>query len=204
MRGREIELGELIGDEYSYERDAVHVAVIPVVAGEKLSPGQKISPVERGSSVVKAHVSDVEAMRKGFDDPVGIVDPFLDSDVEEGQKFWMLIRPGTTTPVRHDWSHPAFVDKERYNQAKHWMEAFAQKIGVDYDYLLWLGERFADGEHVIMEDGKEVDRGGEKLRDIWMDVYKEFFDHLEVLTGKVPASGTAGIPSMTGGFTCYC
>lgn len=64
-------------------RDAVHVAVVPMVADKKMRPGETVSV--NGKSV-------------------GVVDPFLADDV----KNWLCLYPGSITSLRHDWTHPAF------------------------------------------------------------------------------------------------
>ena len=77
------------------QRDAVHIAIVPVVAGEKLFPGQDVGIV--GDSLVgrSAH-------------PIGIVDPFLKRSVQPNERCWLLLYPGSITSLRHDWTHPAF------------------------------------------------------------------------------------------------
>ena len=77
------------------ERDAIHIAVAPVIAGERLSPGFHV-----------CMIGD-EAFAAGRD-LVGIVDPFLLVDVEPGQRFWLYLYPGSITSLRHEWTHPAF------------------------------------------------------------------------------------------------
>lgn len=71
-----IDLGKLIKDT-SPKRDAVHVAVAPVTAGERLSPGTPIA-ISGGVAVASKN-------------PVGIVDPFLPGPVFENERFWMLV-----------------------------------------------------------------------------------------------------------------
>ena len=78
------------------ERDAVHIAIVPVVAGADLSPGQIVSPDGYPAGVTRHRV--------------GIVDPFLTEQVKEGEHFWLLLYPGTITSLRHEWTHPAFPD----------------------------------------------------------------------------------------------
>lgn len=80
-------------------RDAVHIAVAPVTAGERLHPGEPIGFVERDTTVVLG-VPDC--------DSIGIVDPFLKDAVEKGQQFWMYLYPGSITSLRHEWTHDAF------------------------------------------------------------------------------------------------
>ncbi len=89
------ELGKLIDGVAA--RDAIHVAVAPVTAGQSLLPGQ--------------HVGLTNGVALFNDDPIGIVDPFLTEAVEQGQRFWLLIYPGTITGLRHVFSHPAFAPK---------------------------------------------------------------------------------------------
>jgi hypothetical protein len=88
-------LGKLIeGDE---RRDAVHVAVAPVTAGERLSPGQHVGFVGERVGVAGR--------------PIGVVDPFPTADVKEGERFWLFLYPGTITSLRHVWTHPAFTPR---------------------------------------------------------------------------------------------
>src|SRR5262245_28136818 len=78
-------------------RDAIHLAVEPIEAAEKLFPGQAIGLVDSKASA-NAPVK------------VGIVDPFLDTPVFPGQRFWLVVYPRTIESLRHVWTHPAFAD----------------------------------------------------------------------------------------------
>ncbi len=89
----DIGLGRLITE--SRERDAVHVAVVPVMAAQVLSPGERVGLDGDGKAMAK-------------DEPIGIVDPFLWEDVQPGERFWLWLTPGSITSLRHDWTHPAF------------------------------------------------------------------------------------------------
>jgi hypothetical protein len=85
----------------SARRDCLHFAVAPVVAGEELQPGEHVGFLPNG--------------RIGWSLPniilIGIVDPFLTTPVEEGQRFWLMLYPNTVSSLRHVWSHPAFQPK---------------------------------------------------------------------------------------------
>ena len=92
------QLGRLIEDG-DRRRDAIHIAVAPVTATTRLTPGQPIGLVREGNSELVGPC----------DRNIGIVDPFLPGDVEPGQRFWMFLYPGTITGLRHVWTHPAFT-----------------------------------------------------------------------------------------------
>jgi hypothetical protein len=92
------QLGRLIEDG-ERRRDAVHIALAPVTAADRLTPGQHVGFVQAGN---------VELVGR-CDDNVGIVDPFLAEHVEPGQRFWLFLYPGTITGLRHVWTHPAFT-----------------------------------------------------------------------------------------------
>jgi hypothetical protein len=77
-------------------RDAIHLAVEPVTAGEDLLPGEHIGLYVDGT----AH----KDLRH-----IGIVDPFLPkSGVKKGQRFWLVVYPRMVTSLRHVWDHPDF------------------------------------------------------------------------------------------------
>lgn len=82
------------------ERDAIHVAVVPMVAGQTLQPGQRVELFTRKTALATRGVG------------VGIVDPFRDCAVMCGERFWLLLHPNTVTGMRHHWSHPSFPDEK--------------------------------------------------------------------------------------------
>ena len=91
------QLGRLIEDS-ERRRDAVHVAIAPVTAATTVSPGQHIGLVEDGNTDLVGPC----------DHNIGIVDPFLSHDVQPGQRFWMMLYPGSITSLRHIWTHSTF------------------------------------------------------------------------------------------------
>jgi hypothetical protein len=94
-------LGRLINAEH--KRDAVHIAIAPVVAVETLQPGQHVGFVGEGTERVGA-----SARVK-----LGIVDPFLREPVQPEQRCWLFLYPQTITSLRHEWTHPLFERKSR-------------------------------------------------------------------------------------------
>jgi len=92
-----------IHDEPVGSRDAVHVAVLSVTAGNLLRPGQHVALDDDGST----------ARSNGLGAPtVGIVDPFLDVPVlQPGEKFWLFVYPRTITGLQHVWTHPQIPEQ---------------------------------------------------------------------------------------------
>lgn len=89
-------IGELIQGHAG--RDAIHIAIAPVVANGELFPNQDIGLV--GGSLELVDI---------VDQPIGKVDPFLKSPVRKGERFYMFLYPNTITGLRHVWQHPAFT-----------------------------------------------------------------------------------------------
>ena len=102
-------LGTLI--DGNQKRDAIHLAVEPIIAGEILYPGQDIGIGEDGLAYASLEVCTNKKH-------LGIVDPFLKSSsavichkfIETGQRFWMIIYPRKITSLRHVWEHPDIPD----------------------------------------------------------------------------------------------
>lgn len=94
-------VGQLIPETEQAFRDAIHVAVIPARALVRMSPGCHVGIHEEYLPEVVAESSEARKC-------IGIVDPFLKEDVEEGQRFWLFMYPNTVTSLRHAWSHSAF------------------------------------------------------------------------------------------------
>lgn len=108
------------------QRDAIHMAVAPVIAASTLVPGQRVGflPDGRGAAV------------QPF---VGIVDPFLKTAVLEGQRFWLLVEPNTITSLRHQWSHPAFqgeTESPTRSADEEWLRDFADDVYTPYERLM--------------------------------------------------------------------
>ena len=91
-------LGQLITDG-EMRRDAVHVAIAPVMATETLRPGQHVGLIGDNQHAGPS------------DEPVGVVDPFLQESVQKGERFLLWLYPNTVTGIRHIWTHPAFSRK---------------------------------------------------------------------------------------------
>lgn len=75
------------------DKDAIHVAIVAVRAGEVIKPGDRV-----GFNEFNEAVQD--------DDGPGVADPFRKSIVR-GDSFWMLLAQDEVPNVRHVWEHPS-------------------------------------------------------------------------------------------------
>lgn len=80
------------------QRDAIHLAVEPVVAGQLLHAGQHVGKLPNEGAPEYGITTNT----------VGIVDPFLRGPVHRGQRFWLILYPRQITSLRHVWEHPEF------------------------------------------------------------------------------------------------
>ena len=187
-----VTLGKLI--DGPAERDAVHVAVCPVVAGEDLWPGAHVGISRNG-------VATMSLPGNG----VGIVDPFLTKKVDAGQRCYLFLYPGTVTSLRHHWSHPAFesqlptladvVQGERGDDAaksRAWIAEFAEQFDLDYEGMMAAAEAHLKHNDYIVEHGRE------RWRDLFYDHATEFWTHYELVTGEKVEDKDAGF------FSCSC
>lgn len=178
-------LGTIIDD--TQKRDAIHLAVIPMVAtSRRLGVG--------------AHINTEGVEVKPYSDTaVGIVDPFLRASVEPGERFWCVLYPRTITSLRHVWSHPAFSDSSEFSTSveasRQWLAQFAQDLAdSSLDDLLGAveyatsGGRYADGSICMPND----------LNQYGLEPTDEFWGHWSAVTGKPKPTNA---PT---GFRCAC
>lgn len=91
-------LGSIIKDQDA-AKDAIHIAIAPVVAAITLGVGEHVGFIDGSCEKVSIRAAV----------HIGIVDPFLRTSVMAGERFWLFLYPGTITSLRHDWTHPAFT-----------------------------------------------------------------------------------------------
>lgn len=145
-------LGNLITDKQ--HRDAVHIAVAPVTAGMALWPGQRVG------FVGNAHTVGITS------NTIGIVDPFLTNQVQEGEMFYMFLLPNTITSLRHEWTHPVFEEEDQLAAVEptliklkgspaeeKWISDFAAGIGSTYGEIM-------EGAKEYLVHGSYLVRGG--------------------------------------------
>lgn len=168
-------------------RDAIHLAVEPVIAGVAgLKPGMDIGI---GDDDGLAYGSGVKK--------VGIVDPFIKGEIKKGEMFWLIVYPRQITSLRHVWSHPDFKEPEdqvNYTEedrvyAEGWLRDYCDNNdgAPQYQTIIEAYESGgADGEYFYI--------GGE---DAYGTITDEFWDHMEMLFGKK-------IKHRAGYFACSC
>lgn len=163
-------LGTIITE--NEKRDAIHLAVEPVIAGEKLGPGDDIGFCNDG--LVYRYAEKL----------IGIVDPFLKTEIEREQRFWLIIYPRQINSLRHVWTHPDLPDcpeikasdKTSKEVSEQWLRTFAKEKDVNYYTLIKNAERNDDPEYLTFYD-----------ENAYGDIPPEFWDHIEVVTGtKIP------------------
>lgn len=107
-------------------RDAIHLAVEPVAAGENLKRADYIT------------LKDGLAYKCKENEALGIVDPFV-KKVKAGESLWLVVLPRKITSLRHVWSHPDFKEeggvcaepkeKGAKQKAYEWIQNYAESFG---------------------------------------------------------------------------
>lgn len=140
-------LGELLkGGE---ERDAIHIAILPVTAGDYIAPGQRIYVKPDGWANASGN-------------PNAVADPFLPGQVYPGQKFYALLFPYTIESLRHEWVHPEFPkaqDSSSWSGAEAWLREFADDHYVGFDEMMKAADDLVKGHSDTMDIcfGMDVD-----------------------------------------------
>lgn len=162
----EIKVGEIITTKA--DRDAIHMAIAPVIAGEDLEPGTHVGFEDNGTVVSYRQENQ----------HVGIIDPFLKDKVKKGEQCWLFVYPKTIANLRHHWDHPRFINQTTSSNSQKWLEDYASKHGIVYGDMMLAVEKY-------------VDSGCDEVGDYRIDDYyrgyetpPEFWDHFYVITGK--------------------
>jgi hypothetical protein len=184
-------LGTIIGP--NERRDAIHIAVEPVIAKRHLRPGDHVR-ADGDLAVVES-------------EGVGIVDPFLLNTVKPGERFWLLIYPRQIHSLRHVWTHPAFPDAPEVagempkmgikfiSESEAWIRNYAAELDLGYERLMsgadeWIESRKDGqwGEYLV--DGGNLEGTSTK---------PEFWDHYAKVRGvEVPTKDRENF------FSCSC
>jgi hypothetical protein len=201
-------LGNKIGPRE--KRDAIHLAIELVVAGDTMVPGMHVGLGHDGLAYPTA-IYSVEGL--------GIVDPFLTESVKKGEWFWLIVYPRQITSLRHVWEHPAFDsppvinlhvqridarvqvvkdylgptpdDQAAKRAATREMEEIVAEIGIDFGDLIAAAEQYQiHGDITTQYDG-------ESWRDWMGSNIERFWTAYERLTGKT-------VTERENFFSCNC
>lgn len=168
-------LGMIIGPDQ--KRDAIHLAVFPVEAGERLRPGDDVY-LDNGVALFAG---------TNIGPAVGIVDPFLVAAVNPRQMFWLVVYPRQITSLRHVWEHDSFPpsgetqepvnvkeveDNVLKRVSESWLRSWVSNANT-YDQFETFIERAVKnrGWITVSSDG-------------YGEIPTEFWHHLSVYTGK--------------------
>lgn len=142
-----IPLGKLAADDAG--RDAIHIAVAPIVAADIFSPGEHVGVN-----------SDGKASRN--EPHIGIVDPYLKKTVKPGERFYLCLYPNTITSLRHHWVHPALKEEAPPSKAdfdksesEAWLREYAKRVNPHYaegGYYYKQNGGVDESYRILMED----------------------------------------------------
>lgn len=158
------------------QRDAIHIAILPVISDEDyLRPGDRLQFVAGSKQVVRKVVR--------YSGGVGVVDPFISDEdyIRKGERFWMFLLPNTITGLRHEWTHPEVDDPKVLGESERWLKDFAGRWGFDYDEMIAValgGSNDWGGEYITAQ-GRDLHSSAELGED-----HALFWQHLAVATGR--------------------
>jgi len=164
-------------------KDAIHIAIAQVSAGEKLKAGDHVGFKDNKEGIV---------YKDG--QPIGIVDPYLKEEINKDRLFYLFLYPNTVTSLTHQWEHPAFDrSPERIAEADKWLreqlcdyyddgDALTADVveGTEWNYPRILKE-FKEGDVGFYAYGTDF---SEKYNYNSDGFRKKFWDNLEIVTGK--------------------
>jgi hypothetical protein len=184
-------LGTIIDDTQA--RDAIHLAVEPVIAAHNMDAGAHVGLLDdgRASEFASKHL--------------GIVDPFLTDGVVAGERFWLVVYPRQITSLRHVWVHPDFAAPpettikvefvDSMSPSEKWIRDFADRVSLHYDVVMDGARDWVDSKK-RGEWGEYLCFGGLLEGE---SVPEAFWPHYEAVTGEQVHEDHRG-----SFFTCSC
>jgi hypothetical protein len=150
-------------------RDAVHVACLPAESAERLYPGMRVGYKDGKASPM-------------YTPYLGIVDPFLDGVLTEGNFFWLMLFPRTITGLRHLWSHPDLPDhgdvvtdpSEGKSESELYLRNVALHVGIGFHELVIGAENWAYHSSVPYTNGYEPDHRNVPDVDLFWAAWSEY------------------------------
>ena len=180
------------------EKDAIHLAVYQVVAGENLCAGEKIGLVNGQARKARGEIK-----------ALGIVDPFIEDNhgnVRAGQYFWLIVFPRQITSLRHVWSHPDFLEnvkekkapakKKIMTESEKYIRDLAKRVGITYEVLMEGAADYLDDKRGRKKWASRI-IGGSMMEG--EGVPQQFWPHYEKVTGtRIPDKFRGSF------FSCAC
>ncbi len=167
-------IGELISG--NQQKDAIHVAITPVITGKLMKPGTHV------------RVKDGVAF-PAEKDAIGIIDPFLKTqNIGKDSRVWLFLYPGSVISLRHDWTHLAFISEETKKASEEWLINFCDTHDCPSYETVMAAIR---GEvHEIEYYGRSSEYNDEYLHfngsDAHSSIPDEFWTHVEIVLGRKP------------------
>jgi len=160
-------------------KDAIHVAIVSVRAGESLHPGRRVTLNEHREAVNDA---------KG----IGVADPFLKSRIKKGDNLWILMDASQIANVQHTWDHELdFSPPERVVAEGKQLARYADMLGVTYTQL-------TDAAYKLIDEGVSSEYEGtlsqEELENALDDMWDFWYDWEEETGHEFENEGTACCP----------
>lgn len=164
-------------------KDAVHVAIVSCRAGQALDPGDKVKLNEHREAVLS-------------DKNIGVVDPFMNGRVSNGELFWLVMLPSQVQSVRHEWDHKlSFEPPDREVQKNQWIQIHADRLGLTYEQLMDAANRLYNYEISTRYEGTITSQEDfeYKLDDLY-DFWGEWAEEMGI---EFENEGTACCPEYT-------
>ena len=160
-------------------KDAIHIAIAQVSAGEELKAGDRVGFKDKEGIVFKDATH------------IGLVDPFIQTPIKKDNLFYLFLYPNSVTSLTHQWEHPSFDrSPERIAAADKWLKKHSQAYFAnedDYGFSDWEGTNY----HRFIEEFKASNVSAYAYGDDFSEHYnsnidgfrKKFWDNLEIVTG---------------------
>lgn len=90
--------GRVLDQDFTYTRDAVHIPIVPVIAGGFIKPRSLLTLSKKSSGDIFAKVSEMPTS-------IAVVDPFISETINPGEIFYAWLRPESAQKLWHEWTH---------------------------------------------------------------------------------------------------
>lgn len=169
-------------------KDAVHVAIVSVCAGQALKSGEWFTMNEDGN-----------AIRSTPNKGIGIVDPFLNRTIATGESFWGILSQTEIPNVQHTWEHPQFTFATPANQPpkNKYFQREADSLGVTYEQLMNACSKMVYDNQETPYPGKDFDKAVSSYDeyDLWGEWAEETgYEFYNVGTECCPEYDYPGFP----------